>query len=808
MATNKTSYQGIKDAVIMFFVSALSLFLLIYVGYGEAQRNYYQFLIDEVTAQGKIVQKSMEGFLQGGHPIQQYIGFTTLVRPIMASDEAISAMTAVDRTNSPIFSAGDENIPMLPASARITESREDATDVRRSALYYQVVLPLRDKFETVGSLVITMPRSIVTNRLEESFRSLIFVALGLSIFFAVFAASRGPTLAGHRVPWLPIVYALTFLTTAGIVIGTLISLYSDGAQSKTKAFADTLGQRLGDVVAFNLNIDQFEGLDRMFGDYRRLNPDISAAGLTVNGIVQIHTDRTKVGKPWISDPAAYEYVVDLSRPETSVNVVKVAVALPVDIVYQRVLRTVKNFAALFVASAFLAGLFLQFAGSMQQANRAHLSKEKTKSSGTALDLVKPVFFVAVFLEHLNYPFLAQFVYDITTEAGLSAGFASAPFMAYYLCFALTLIPAGHFSQRFGPRHMMFGGLLLAALGLLGMAFMHDFYTMTIARSIAGIGQGMLFIGVQAYIFATASPDKKTQGAAIIVIGFQGGMISGTAIGSLLVGYLGPIGVFTLGGATAVALALYTVIFVPFHQPEESPSRGQRAAWSSLGHDLAMVLRSLDFLKIMMLIGVPAKAVMTGIIIFALPILLTQMEYAQEDIGQLIMLYAIGVLVSSIYVSRYVDRTGKTDAILFWGTTISGIGLLMIGLTEWRAVAESAHGVTAILIIGVITIGIAHGFITAPVVTRIAETKISETIGINSVTATYRFLERLGHIAGPIIVGQLFLFGGQTTTVVTWVGAAVVLFGLIFILQVQPQRHEHSQRIEQPRRPETVQEQSP
>ena len=58
---------------------------------------------------------------------------------------------------------------------------------------------------------------------------------------------------------------------------------------------------------------------------------------------------------------------------------------------------------------------------------------------------------------------------------------------------------------------------------------------------------MLFIGIQAYILAVASPEKKTQGAAIIVFGFQGGMISGMAIGSLLVNYLEPHGVFVVSG---------------------------------------------------------------------------------------------------------------------------------------------------------------------------------------------------------------------------------------------------------------------
>ncbi len=178
----------------------------------------------------------------------------------------------------------------------------------------------------------------------------------------------------------------------------------------------------------------------------------------------------------------------------------------------------------------------------------------------------------------------------------------------------------------------------------------------------------------------------------------------------------------------------------------------------------------------------------------MPLLLSQMDYAHEDIGQVIMLYAIGVLVASIYISRYVDRTGKIDSILFWGTSISGIGLLLIGLIEWQPVAESPYGATVVLIAGVMVIGIAHGFICAPVVTRIAETRIAESIGVNSVTSTYRFLERLGHIAGPIIVGQLFVFAGQTTTVVAWVGAAIVVLGLIFVMQMQPAQRDISEGL--------------
>ena len=170
-----------------------------------------------------------------------------------------------------------------------------------------------------------------------------------------------------------------------------------------------------------------------------------------------------------------EYVVHLTPPE-SIRDIRVAVALPTKVVYRQIARSVKNFAALFVASAFLAGLFLQLAGSMQRPLGGESGRDGTgdaddsDSAGwtdpdRALHLVKPVFFVAVLLEHLNYAFLPQFMYQVVANAGLSEGYASAPFIGYYLCFALALIPAGHFAQHNSTRPLMYMGLLLAGVSL-------------------------------------------------------------------------------------------------------------------------------------------------------------------------------------------------------------------------------------------------------------------------------------------------------------------------------------------------------
>ncbi|MDJ0945532.1 MAG: MFS transporter [Kiloniellales bacterium] len=774
--------RRLLDALTMLLVSGLSLTLLIYVGFGEAQRTFEQFYLEKIQAQGSIIRGTMETFLRAGLPMKQYAGFNTTVEPVLRSDGSIAEIAAFDRAGQTVFSSRDSGLPLFTEVWRSSLEDDARFEIRRNRDHYQVVLPFRNKFEVVGHLAISLPQSVIDERVRQSFEPLVWVSLCLSAVFTVFVSLAGPAIRSRRLPWLQIAFAMTFLTMAVFVIGSLVSLYSEGVQAKTKALADTLGHRLSDIVAFNLNIREIDGLDRVLGEYQLLNPDISAAGLTIDGRVEIHTDENLIGKGWVTQTGTYEYVVDLTPPDDPRNI-RVAVALPSDIVFSRIVRSVKNFAALFVASAFLAGLFLQIAGSMRRPGAPLSAEASGKEDNLLLDLVKPVFFVAVFLEHLNYAFLPQFMHEVTDRVGLSAGFASIPFMTFYLCFALALIPSGHYAQRFGARPLMYVGLLLAALGLFMLNFSQvDLALATLARGLSGIGQGMLFIGVQSYILATAAPGRKTQGAAIIVLGFQGGMISGMAIGSLLVSYTGPEGMFTLSGGIALALALYALLVVPARAAAPAEAQGG-GALRDLARHLSLALRNSDFLRTMVLIGIPAKAVLTGVIIFALPLLLAKQGYREEDIGQIIMIYAAAVVLSSSYVSRLVDRIGRTHEILFWGATICGAGLTLIAFLDWQPPGSANSALpTTILILGVAIVGIAHGFINAPVVTHVAESVLARKLGAESLTATYRFLERVGHIAGPIVISQLFLLGGQESKLMLWVAGAITLFGLIFLVR--------------------------
>ncbi len=791
----KFSLAGrIGDGITMFVVMWLSLLLLIYVALGEGSRIYERFQGDRLAGQVQIVQNTMQLFLRSGLPLKQFVGFNTITEPILSADETISTLRVIDPAGHQIFFAGDPEVGEKlahPAGISNPGRKNDIVvtargiEMHKIGEYYSISVPLRSKFEAVGDLQITMPQRVVGDKVSSLFNPLLLYSPIPAILFALFIGLFGHRMHGRRLPWPQITFTGIFLAASIGVVLTLVTLYSDGAQAKARALANSLGQRLSDIVAFNLNISEIAGLDRTFGEYLKVNPDLSAAALTQNGKILMHTDKAMIGKQWVSNNDNYAYLVSLTSIESPRHI-EVAVELPSAIVFEQVLRSVKNFAALFIASAFLATLFFQVGGTVRGSSellRKDHSGELNPSNGDGdrlLDFAKPVFFLGVLAEHMTYAFLPQFVKQAAANSGVAEAYATVPFFGFYAAFALTLIPAGGVAQRIGARPLMYFGLLLAGAGIAAIALTPNFWAIAIARSVSGIGQGMLFIGIQSYLLSVASPERKTQAAAVIVYGFQGGMISGMAVGSLLVTSLGPQGIFLLSSIVAVVSAAYCLAIVP----KINVAEGQIGSRNrDLIRGLGEAIRSVQFLNTMLTVGVPAKAVLTGIIVFALPLLLTQSNFAQADIGQMIMIYAISVVIASHFIAPRVDRLGSARMVLFQGTLISalGLGLVAYGGTLTMAYAASTHfGGTIILMTGIAIVGIAHGFINAPVVTFIADSHLAAKIGASTATATYRFAERAGHIMGPVIMGFLFIVFKDDWAAIGFAAVGIVLLGFLFV----------------------------
>jgi MFS family permease len=768
--------RRLLDAFAMFMVAALSMVLLIYVAFGEAKRNYEQFQIEKLVAQGQVVQNALETFIRPGLPARQFVGFQQLAEPMVKADPLIDAITFHDVSNERVFTSGDGNIDLIVKPEESQRFQDGLAEIRHLGQVFQVVLPVRNRFEQVGHVVLSVPRAKVSEKVEEAFKPVAYAAaLACFVFaFVVFMVSQNSN-ANARNKWIGGAFVAAFLGVAVVVVSTLISVYAQGAQARAKSLADSLGQRLDDLVIYNINMDDVTGIIQLFGDYKRLNPDIRAAALIVDGKIRAHVDPMRRGTDWDHQAEDYEYTVSISQPNNPRDVV-IKVALPRDVVMKQIVRSVKNFTALLVASAFFAALFMGLARSLKLLSDSHKDGQWSLLEEKAtINLVKPVFFLAVFVEHLSYAFLPTLMQASAKAAGLAAGFASLPFVAYYLMFAVALYPAGRYEQRVGARNLIMMGLVAAGGGLAIMSTTTDFWTSVLARGLSGVGQGILFIGVQAYILANSSPGQRTQAGGAIVFGFQAGMIAGMAIGSLLVSYLGSQAIFLLGAAIAGVTLVYGLMALPSKVSGSDFSDTMHSAWG----DMKAMIRSGGFARTVFLVGIPAKAVLTGVILFGMPILLAQSGFAKEDIGQITMLYAGCVIIASHFASIRADELSETRSILFNGVTLTAVGLALLSAVAFAPPATSPVAGTMLIIAGVALVGVAHGYINAPIITHITNSPVAGEFGMTSTAAAYRLLERVGHVLGPIIVGQLFLLFGASWTVIGGIALGIFLLGAFF-----------------------------
>lgn len=770
---------ALSDALAMFVVCFLSLLLLVYVGIGEGQRTYVGFLSAKMAAQGEIVQNAMAGHLRAGLALRQFVGFQTLSTPIFESDSAVMMITATDRTNKVAFTNKQSN-----AGKTVSDTFDVAHDamqgekvyfneryeVRQSDRFITVVLPLKSKFETVGNLWVVMPREVVQKAVGVALVPLLGLIGVFSALFSWFVVATENADESKRSRRQELGLAVCFLLTSVVVVGLLITLYSDGAQAKAKALASSLSERVGAISDSRIDLSDIEGIDKAFTDYRVFNKDIESIGLLRGGTYFIHTDPRRVGTTWRTTKGTFEYKVALPNDPQGQKQ-EVTVALPVDVVYKAVGNSAKNFIVLFFASAFLAALVLQLANAVRKAS--NVKQTKTEVANSALEKVKPVLFLAVFVDNLSASFLPQLIRGYADAAQAPEFMTSVAFMAYFICFAAILVPAGKLAQRIGSKPLLWSGALAIAAGLGILVVTGNFAWVIFARVLEGLGQGILFIGVQTLVLAASSNGNQTKANGIIVYNFNAGMVSGMAIGSLLVLYMGTVGVFLFGLVGIVALTIYIMSFIP-----ALPSPVEDGAVQAKG-GFFRAMRSFEFLRVMLLVGIPSKAVMTGVIIFGMPILLSQMAFESDEIGQIIMFYALGVLLANNLVSNTKQPIKR---VLTGGMLLGSIGLVVIGFFGFLGAQWAADHVVLMsvgLVVGVLAVGLGHGAINAPVVTYVANTKLAKNVGVVTTTSLYRVLERVGHVVGPMIVGQLLVLSGQSVLLVGWIGVALLLLTAAF-----------------------------
>ena len=133
---------------------------------------------------------------------------------------------------------------------------------------------------------------------------------------------------------------------------------------------------------------------------------------------------------------------------------------------------------------------------------------------------------------------------------------------YYIGYSLMHLPIGIMLDRFGPRKVMTGCILLTVIGLLPIIFADHWIYPVIGRTLIGIGSSAAILGTFKIIRMTFEEAKFTRMLSFsVTIGLIGAIYGGGPVNYMNqdLGYKTVIEIFALMG---VALAIVTYFIVP------------------------------------------------------------------------------------------------------------------------------------------------------------------------------------------------------------------------------------------------------
>ena len=361
MEKKTRSPSRIPDIIVPVTVLLISLILLLYIGYGEAYRTYPNLQFETLAAVGEMAQNRINTFLRTGFPLNQFPGFLHLTDPLIESEVSISEIRAVDKNNRIVFFNGTRS-QLTPTTIMAAKPFETGLQEERAKYhvyadetFYIVSLPLRNKFEEVGSLQIVTEKSIIKERINASFKPGIYVIVGLLILYGAFILLTQERWKEKGRLWLTLSYSTVFLAMAAFVMFTLIGIFSSGVQGKIKALSRSLSERIDATLSIGLDISMFSGLEDAFSEYQELNPEISFIALTEDNIIRIHTNSEFIGKQWEPPDSDFQFSQKLYSLSGEKNI---HIGIPRSIINKKLWRYAKNFLILLIASGFLSALFL------------------------------------------------------------------------------------------------------------------------------------------------------------------------------------------------------------------------------------------------------------------------------------------------------------------------------------------------------------------------------------------------------------------------------------------------------------------
>jgi len=385
-----------------------------------------------------------------------------------------------------------------------------------------------------------------------------------------------------------------------------------------------------------------------------------------------------------------------------------------------------------------------------------LSTERFTSALSAASFSTIAYLLAGCSTWLWYPLFGKY---LIKDLMLNGEVLGAIMTLYNLSYAVSVLPAGRLSDRFGRKRIMTFGLILMGLSAIIMAYTRDPVILSVACLISGMGYGSFIVSITAY---TIEKGGVKRAGVVYGMALSGGLL-GDVIGSFVGGSVkelfGSNLLFLLSSMTSFLAIIPTILL-----------KGGQGSTDSLGSSLgikSLLAKDRDF-----------RSLSIGLIFHAMGfnILFPFISVHASDLG--LSDYGIGI-VNSTWTLSMVFTT------VFWGILTDKIGGK--GILTWHLIASFASWIFyayswnfMVIIASAIFMGIVSAM-DMPARRKILA-EIANGRGVGAIIGSLDLITSIVSIPGPIIAGILYNY--VKVLGIFWIGSLINLIGVLFLLKIR------------------------
>lgn len=736
---------------------------------------------DTVADRGEVAAQRIVGNIQNGlrlgKPLGQFFGMNDILRDGLADVSGARGVAVVLADGRVLDSVGQP----VPQADELGRALADASNVQvpagmihrgngeasgRARGEVVLAVPLIENKTVAGAVVLAIAqdaaasRALIVHNLLVLFLATALVGFALAVVFKWIVPPAQLNEGGRARFAVPLA---ALLLAQGIYAASTIATFRDTslqvAHDSVAAAAAGLQRDLNRVLGYGIAPDHMRGVEVPFRRLAGYFPNITAIDLVdTSGRVLDRADAH--GAQSVADLGrtapvadALTLVLPLSGGSSHASLV---VHLDDRGIAAQVRSRMLDAATVVVVSVVAAVemlLLLSLLMSRAYAARALGRDEEARRPQDMSDvgrIARPVMFGFLFAWALPLGFLPLYARSLPA-AGLDLGPAmlmALPISVEMACGLIASLLAGSLTDRKGWQVPVLTGLGISLAGFVACAVASNLPWFVAARGLVGLGYGLTWMGLQGFVVTGSPAASRGRNMTGLIAGLFGGHMAGAAVGAMLMEQLGFRSVFVVGAAMLILPCSGVLVLMrpymarmpraPVQDRIAPPARARLAATLKL-------LATRDFGLLLLGSVIPFSIAQVGLLSFALPLYLEAQGSASSSVGRVLMIYGVCVIYVGPLMGRLADRFSVKKHWIVAGGVVGSLGLL--GLYFDSGLMAAALAVLTLALASCCT-----GAAQTPYMLALSDV---QNYGVAGATSVLRAADKLGQMAGPLVVGALF-----------------------------------------------------